>query len=159
MKKLSIYIDYAGEEGKLFALDLVKRLNALDNVVAQSYDDVVVTNSEGEEVEWEKNTLSAMSKADMVIPLLSEKYLSYVSDKIQVLFDKIIESKNKFLIPILHQDSDWSSYNWVVKSKIYPEDGIALSNHSINVANSTINEVIKAVKNVRADSRTPVPSK
>lgn len=149
MKELLIYIDYAGSRGKEFAIDLAKRFNTLDNIIAKSYNDYYEEGPSGDEVDWEENTIKAILKADIIIPLLSDNFLSYVSEKIQDQFEKVIKSKNKFLIPILLEDSDWSSFSWVVKSRIFPENGIALSNHTNNTINSTINQLIKEVKKVR----------
>jgi TIR domain-containing protein len=151
MKELSIYIDFAGSSDK--EINFIKTLKSrlinikgISNV--QSYIDINDDEDEDEDDTWEKVTATAIDAADIVIPILSERYLSYVSDEIETRFIEIIDSKHKFLFPILYTPSEWGGNNWVVRSKLMPQNGKALSTYSDNEVEGIINELIKTIKNI-----------
>ncbi len=145
MKKLSIYIDYADVPD--FAKGIKERLSNIEGIAqVQEYNDIAPI--EDEDYSWEDITIKAIKKADIVIPLLSENYLSYVTPKIETQFDEIIRSKNKFLFPILYKPSEWGSFKWVVRSKLIPSDGSALSDQTEQQVDDSINGLIKTIKNI-----------
>lgn len=147
MKKLSIYIDYAGENGRKLASKIKNRLKNIDGIDnIEIYSDIMPEDSPN--ADWETPTIKAIDSADIIIPILSEKYLSYVSDGIKTRFDKVINSKYRFLFPINHEASEWGSFNWVVRSKIIPSDNRALLSCSDNEIEEIINGLIKDIKNI-----------
>ncbi|NOR44765.1 MAG: TIR domain-containing protein [Candidatus Delongbacteria bacterium] len=143
MKELSIYIDYSWSNDEI-AEKLKRRLQNIKGIrKVVTYGDIVE-----DEDAWELETLKAIDSADIVIPILSEGYLSFVSKKIESRFDSIIDSKDKFLFPIIYKSSEWGSFNWIVRSKLIPADGEPLSNHSKDDVEEIINGLIKTIKNI-----------
>lgn len=145
MKKLSIYIDYAKEDEAKFAKKLKPKLKNIDGIEQVIlYDEIKPEDLE----DWESETIKSINSADIVIPILTEEYLDFVSDKVGKKFDNIISSKDKFLFPILFTQSEWGSFNWVVKSKLIPSDGQPLSSYSKDESEQIVNGLIKLVKNI-----------
>jgi len=155
MKKLSIYIDHAGNnELHKKVINRLKKLEGICNVI--TYQEIG-PEPEAEDInnEWERVTVDAIEKSDIIIPILSENYLSFISPKIETLFNKIIDSKDKFLFPILLTPSEWGSFKWVVRSKLIPQDGIPLSEHTEDDTEIIISGLIKTIKNIQLKRSKP----
>jgi len=153
MKKLNIYIDYAGADEKIFSENLKSRLKNIDGTGSVlTYSDLEVEKVQVGEDEfdedWESATKEAIEESDITITVLSDFYLEFLSQGIESRFTKIIDSKNKYFFPILYTPSEWGSYNWIVKSKLFPLDGIALTEHSEKDSANVISEFIKTIKNI-----------
>lgn len=147
MKKPTIFIDYAAEPIILSKIkSRLKNIEGIDKIIL--YEDLEEVLDDDGDGDWETTTISQIKKSDIIIPILNEDYLSYISSEIAQEFDKIIDSKNKFLFPILEKPSEWSSYNWVVKSKLTPSSGTALSELSESESDSEINKLIRTLKNI-----------
>lgn len=147
MKKPTIFIDYS--ENYTLALKIKLRLeniSDIDKLIV--YDDLLEDFEVDESVDWETITIDQIKKSDIIIPILDEGYLDFVSPEIAQLFDEIIDSSDKFLLPILDKPSEWGSYNWVVKSKLIPSDGEALSEKTESEFESEINRLIRTIKNI-----------
>jgi hypothetical protein len=146
MAPLNIYIDYvaANDDDSAFANRIKERLKRLKPKVKITLFSDIYTNED----EWETNTLKEINKSDIIIPILSGDYLAFVTNSMAAKLDNIIDSKNKFLLPIYFKPSDWGSFNWVVKSKLIPEDNIPLSEYSDNGVEKILNELVRTVENI-----------
>ena len=158
MNKLNIYIDYAGAEEGIFSKNLKSRLNSIDGIKALTYSDLDVIEIQiGEDEfdeDWENPTLEAIKNADITIVVLSELYLDFASDSIQSTFTEIIDSKDKYLFTFLYTPSEWGSFNWVVKSKLFPTSG-SLSELSKTDSSKILNEFIKTIKTIVLNVNSP----
>jgi len=150
----NVYIDFVGQaEDRTFAKKLQNRLKS----IKQRFSITLYTDLSGgidsvEELEnWEERTIAAIDKANVVIPILTSGYLSYVTEPIEAKFEEIINSKNKFLFPIYLKPSDWSSFNWVVKSRLLPSDNIPLSEYSDVETDKLLNDLIRTIHNIIID--------
>lgn len=145
MKKFNIYIDFVGlDHITLFAQKLKERLQG----IRQEIEVVLYTEINADIHNWELKTTEAIDNSNIVIPILTSDYLSFVSSNIEFKFDEIIDSRDKFLFPIYYTPSDWSSFNWIVKSKLVPSDNIPLSEYNANDQERILNELIKNISSI-----------
>ncbi|WP_139957812.1 toll/interleukin-1 receptor domain-containing protein [Flavicella sediminum] len=160
MKKLNVYIDYSGTNEGVFSENLksrIKNIDGIDKVLTYSdlkVQEVQISEDEYEE-DWEKPTIDAIKKADITIVVLSELYLDFVSEDLESEYDKIIESNDKYLFTFLYTPSEWGSHNWVVKSKLYPLNGTALSEHTETESSKVTNDFVKTIKAIVRDRNSP----
>jgi len=124
-KPVNIYIDYVAEDSNdEFAIKLRKHLQG----VKFELNITLFSDLEFENVaeEWEVETIKAIEKADIVIPILS----------------------NRYLFPVYYESSNWSSYNWIVKSKLTPSGSIALSDYPSKESEKIIVDFIDLIRNI-----------
>jgi hypothetical protein len=70
-----------------------------------------------------KKALILINESDIIIPLISPTFLENNDVRIEQAFNEIIDSKNKYLFPVICLPATWSNVNWIVKSKVFPFDG------------------------------------
>ena len=87
----------------------------------------------------EANTLKAINDANIVIPVISTFYVNYVTKNIESAINRVINSADKYLFPVLLDEADWSNHDWVVKSQVTPEDAKPLSSYSKSDKQKIIN--------------------
>ncbi|AGC78247.1 TIR domain-containing protein [Nonlabens dokdonensis] len=147
MKKLNIYIDnYGGDSNdKDFATKLKERFLSVfkEEVLIKTYSDL-----EGSIQHWEKKTVEAIAKADIVIPIISPIYLEYVPPSVENALDEIIDSKKRYLFPIYLEQSEFGSFNWIIKSKLIPSEIIPISDYSKADSDKVIINLMKTIKNI-----------
>ncbi len=146
METINLYLDYVG--GDTTDASFAKRIKERLNVYKPLVNTILFSDLKGEAHEWEKLTSSAIEDADIVIPILSADYLSFVTDSISERFEILINSKDKYLFPVYLSQSDWSSFNWIVRSKLFPSDSRPLLEHSENDIDKIISELVKTIGNV-----------
>lgn len=147
MKELSIFIDFSGDS--ILAEQLKKKLKLIEGISSiKTYDDLEETIEGAEDDEWEKITINAVKENDIIIPVLSEGYLNYLTSNIESLYEEIIDSREKFLLPVLKTPSEWSSHKWVVRSKLFPANSKAFSELNSSEFETEVNELIKTIKNI-----------
>lgn len=96
----------------------------------------------------EENTLEAINNASIVIPIISSFYVNYVTPNIENAINGVINSKDKYLFPILLDEADWSNHDWVVKSQVTPEDAKPLASYNESDKQKIINGLVKDLKSV-----------
>jgi len=146
-KPVNIYIDYVAEDSNdEFAIKLRKHLQG----VKFELNITLFSDLEFENVaeEWEVETIKAIEKADIVIPILSNSYLRFISEEIEFKFEEIIDSSDRYLFPVYYESSNWSSYNWIVKSKLTPSGSIALSDYPSKESEKIIVDFIDLIRNI-----------
>lgn len=146
MTTINIYVDFVSGESK--DASIAKRIGERLKSYKPKVNVLLFSDINVEPEEWEEQTISAIDSSDIVIPILSADYLSFVSPKISETFDKLINSKARYLFPVYLSQSDWSSFNWIVKSKLFPSDSKPLLEYSENDIDKIISELIKTVGNV-----------
>jgi len=115
-------------------------------LLVQTFIDLAPTNDEGSDPNNEANTLRAINEANVVIPVISSFYLSYVTLRIEKAYNAIIDSRKRYLFPVLLSESEWSNHDWVVKTKVTPADATPFSSYSKSKKEKIINELIKSIK-------------
>jgi len=153
MKKISIYIDSANGGKERFTIDLVNRLKSLHGkgVSITTYNDIAPDTHN--EDEWENITIHAIENSDIVFTLLTAEYLDFMTARVENSINKVIDSNDRFLFPILLSSSDWSSFNWVVKSNLIPENtDLAISECSEKEVGKILDGIIKNVAEIVADN-------
>ncbi|SHE37921.1 TIR domain-containing protein [Marinomonas polaris DSM 16579] len=147
-KSIRIYIDnFVGDDGEAFATTLKEKLAGLK--IDSMYETFSFTDlGEGNEADPnnEANTISAINNSDIVIPIVTTSFISYVTPRIEYAYNSIIGSKNRYFFPVLLKATDWSSHEWLVRSQLIPRDATPLYEHSDNEQENSINELIKSVK-------------
>lgn len=129
---------------QIFGKTLKERiLNLKYEVTVQTFDDL-----EHDVQDWESATLKAIREADVVITIISSNYLSFVTEAIEAALNKTIDSNNRYLFPILFQESNWESNNWLVKSKLIPESNIPLAELPIVEADKVINDLVQTIATI-----------
>lgn len=159
--KAKIYIDYGFGQDVVFGDKLKYRLERIKgDYQIKTYNDfrqeIEKNEKEIEEGEWEPLVLKALDRFHIVIPILSAEYLSFITEPIQKKFSELIESKNKYLFPILFGPSSWGSVNWVVKSKITPNDNIPISDYSTNEQDIILNDFVNTIGNIVANLNSAI---
>lgn len=144
-KNFNIFIDHAWNKTQndgLFAQRLKDRIKTIkQSFNITTYGDLNAGDN------WEQATAEAIDNADIIITIISGDYLAFIP-AIEDRFNKIIESKNKYLFPILYRAADWGTYNWIVKSKLIPEDNIPLTEHSENENDKIINDLVSNIGDI-----------
>lgn len=151
MNQLRIYIDFVGSEENLDIKKLVERIKERLRSLKTKVEVILFSDLEFEnEMDWEAYTYKAIEDADLVVPILTSDYLSFVTNKIAAKFDLITEDNSKYLFPIYFKNSEWGGYSWVVKSKIFPSNNIPLSELPESEYERVLNELIKTISNIAA---------
>lgn len=157
-KKLNIFIDYGGDKDasdEQFAEKLKNRIKSIaGNFIVETYGDKVKNETE----KSENVTQNAIDNADIIIPIITPDYFN-ISVLVDETFNEIIQSKNKYLFPILFKSADWVDFNWMVKSQPIPEDGIPLYEHSENDSDKIINRLILTIKEILDRTSNPQKTK
>jgi len=145
MKKFKIYIDnFADGRDKSFANKLKTRLQSISTEISiRNYSDL-----DAETEKWEEITLQAIRSADIVIPIISPHYLQWVTTPIEKVLDEIIDSTEKYLFPIYLEQSEFGSFNWIIRSKLIPSEVIPLSEYSEYDSDKVIITLIKMIKDI-----------
>lgn len=155
MKKLSIFIDNNTEDkdDKDFALKLKKRLKG----IKEDFDIILyadIEKNDGNEDDEDK-AINTINNSEIIIPILSSNYLSYVNKKFETVLNDVIESDDKYLFPILLKPISWSSYKWVVKSKLIPSDEKPILEHTDNEIDVILNDLVRTINNIITNYYSP----
>lgn len=145
-KILNIYIDHYGDHNTIdgnFAKKLKERIKS----IRKPFNILTYTDLPNKTTNGEEESIQEIMNADIIITLISADYLRYVPP-LENIFNSIIESDNKYLFPLLYRASDWTEYNWIVKSKLIPEDNIPLSEHSDNDSDKIINNLVSKINDI-----------
>lgn len=145
MNKLKIYIDDDGDYKELADSLKAKIIEYFkDAFQVTIWKDVI--REEGTTIE--DRTIEAIDSSDIVIPILSPKYLSYLTENIEKKFNSIIDNNSKYLIPIYYKKSSWSSYDWVVKSNVFPNGEKSLNELSEKERESEYSKLFLTLENI-----------
>lgn len=145
-KKIKIFIDNTGHENdKVFGNQLKEKILNL-RIDAEYYVQTFMDLDQGSDYNNEENTIVAIEEADIVIPIISSSYILYLNHGIEEAINEVIDSKDRYLFPILLNEADWSSHDWIVKSQITPKNAKPLSSYNINDSEAIVNELVISIK-------------
>lgn len=133
-----------------FAEKLAKRLKSLKEkeVIVETYADILKQNPEINN----KELVNTFNEYDIIIPIIAGDY-STNSDLTDSL-EEFSELENKYLFPIIFENTQWSSVNWIVKSKVYPEDGSPFEELSEKSKAITINKIFTTIGDILFQKKT-----
>jgi hypothetical protein len=143
-----IYIDnFVGDDGEEFVQVLKERLAGLRTDSAYeifSFSDLE-DNSDVDENN-EINTLRAIRSANIVIPVVTAVFITYVTSNIEAAYDEVINSNDRYFFPVLLKATDWSNHEWLVKTTLTPRDATPLYEVTDSQREKAINELVQTVK-------------
>lgn len=148
MKETKIFIDLSLEDDVEFVKKLKKRLESIKGDYQVASFAELMDYSADENWDWEKVTLEAIDSADIVIPVLSADYLSFVTETIGARFSEIENSNDRYLFPIIFSPSDWGAFSWVVKSTLIPSNNTTISESTSNEVDLVLNDLVKIISNI-----------
>ena len=95
-----------------------------------------------------QGTLAAINGAHIVIPVISHSYFDYVDSDIESALINVAESEDRYLLPLIVHDTDWSSYDWIIKSQITPEDSTSILLFSESEIERILSEFAKKINTI-----------
>ena len=91
------------------------------------------------------------NESDILIPIITSEFLSY--SKTERKYSEIVDTENKIIFPLIYNETNWSSKNWVVKSKIFPSNNKVFEELNSNEQASVINELVRTIGNIISESK------
>ena len=143
---MRIFIDHFKNTSSI-AKDLKKRiqqLNLANEVIL--YKDI--SDLEKDSKEGEEKVIKELENISIFIPILSESYLTENSKLFHKALFKYASKENNYLFPFIYSPSRWSSFSWIVKSKIFPSNSIPYVQLSEIDKESTINNLVQTIENI-----------
>lgn len=102
--------------------DMISSLNIDLPFHVETFLDLNETPNEAQDPNNEGNTLSALRKANVVIPIISTNYVNYTTKNTNRVINEIVDSEDRYVFPLILDDTDWSHIDWMVKSQVAPEN-------------------------------------
>ena len=152
---MKIYIDHFGTEDGIAQI-LLNRLRSISSEIEITS---MLEIREQPSAEIEKLDLEEIYSADIVIPIITADYLSQNTPAIDEELDKISNLDYKTIFPLIYENANWSSKEYIVKSRIFPSSGDALSELSKKEQSKVINDLILTVSNMIAKAQKPEKKK
>ncbi|MFT3911466.1 MAG: toll/interleukin-1 receptor domain-containing protein [Ferruginibacter sp.] len=145
---MKIFIDHFPEHSD-FAERLAARImtrNPSVNIITYSEDSkkIKFTSREVEDA----HIITRIKESDIFIPIITASYLSGNTVELNDVFDDTTNNPDKFVFPVIWSVSNWSSKNWIVRSKIFPEGGQPLSNLSEENKEKEIDNLLNTIDNI-----------
>jgi hypothetical protein len=148
-----LYIDHLDKEEEIkFATALATRISRINSELKI----ITFENIKKSQIDYGKNKeliINAIDNSFITISLITETYLDYlIKDKeFSDSINRIINSKDRYIFPIIFSETNWIKSEWLIKSKLYP------SSSSIIDLNSNEQDIVIAelIKNVEAIIKTP----
>lgn len=125
------------------ASTLAKRIRKIDEEI--SLTTFLDIREDGFVAEDEED-VRVMNESDILIPIITSEFLNFYPSEDK--YTEIIEADNKIIFPIIYDETNWSSKNWIVKSKIFPSNNEVFEELSSNEQASVINEIVKTISNI-----------
>jgi hypothetical protein len=153
MDRINVYIDhFGGAPDASYAIRLRETLlrSGLPLRVTIFSDSPDPEDPSEEDPFWESFTMEHVAESLVVIPLVSPAYLSFVDEPLAFEFGKIIESPDRYLLPIVIESVGISRYPWLLRGKIYPESDALAALHEGGVER-VFGDVVKTIENILAE--------
>lgn len=138
---VKILIEHYSEQDD-FAHKLAKRLKSITGTDVRTYLEL---NRENPKIENEE-LAESFKDYDIIIPIVADDYPNNL-----VLgdgFEEFSELEDKFLLPIIYNETQWSSVNWIVKSKVFPEDGSPFEELNEKSKANTLGKLINTIEDI-----------
>ena len=132
--------------------DIAKRIA---NQIRKIDNDLSVTSfldiRESGFIAEDKEDVKVMNESDILIPIITSEFLSY--SRTEKKYSEILEAENKIIFPLIYNETNWSSKNWIVKSKIFPSNDTVFEELNSNEQASVINELVRTIGNIISESK------
>lgn len=145
---MNIFIEHFPSQEE-FAERIAKRIKSIKGVNVTTFAEVYSENNNINNEEIAKEFI----KYDIIIPIVADGYPpdTIINDKLE----EFSETKNKYLLPIIYGSTKWSSINWVVKSKVFPESGSPFEELDEKSKASTLNKLIVTIETIISQNDKP----
>lgn len=154
-KIVYIYIDNtAYDEDKEIGFvikDMISNLNIDLPFQVETFLDLNDAPDEDKDPNNEENTLSALRKASIAIPIISTNYVNFTTKDTDLAINEIINSVDKHLFPLILDDTDWSHIDWMVKSQVTPENAQPLSSFNDKERQRILSKLVNRIKETIRD--------
>jgi hypothetical protein len=154
-KTVYIFIDNtAYEEDKEIGYvikDMISSLNIDFPFHVETFLDLNDTYNKEHDPNNEANTLSALRRASIVIPIISTNYVNYTTRDTDRAINKIIDSKDRYLFPLILDDTDWSNIDWMIKSQVTPENAQPFLSLTDKEKQRTLSKLVNIIKETIRD--------
>ena len=141
---MKIFIDHFPSTDE-FASNLAKRIKKIDEELSiTTFLDIRESGFIAEDGE----DVRIMNESDILIPIITSEFLSFYPTKSEDKYTEILETDNKIIFPIIYNKTNWSSKNWIVKSKIFPSNNEVFEELNSNEQASVLNELVLTIINI-----------
>ena len=146
---MKIYIDHFINQDD-FVINLTKRIRAIDSEinVTSMLELRDKPNSKDDDAD-----LIAIKNSDIIIPIITADYLSINTDFLEDELERVSSLEAKTIFPIIYEETNWSSREWIVKSKIFPSSGEVYNEIDKNQQSKVINELIQTISDMVAKKK------
>ncbi|MBL7724753.1 MAG: toll/interleukin-1 receptor domain-containing protein [Chitinophagaceae bacterium] len=151
---MRIYIDHFPEQDELAKTlaSRIKKQNSDVNVTTY-FEQRAISKNVGIEhskliEDTERKVINLVNESDIIIPLISSSYVEINSSSLNALFNDTSERKDKFIFPVICNESNWSSVNWIVRSKVFPQGGRPLDELTVYEQEKSIKELLQTIQNI-----------
>jgi len=138
---MNILIEHYPEQND-FAEKLANRLKLIDGTNIETFYEIMIKNPDIENVDLAKS----FNEYDIIVPIIANNY-----PKESVLskgLERFSSHDDKFLLPIIYDNTQWSSVNWIVKSKVFPENGSPFEELSEKSKSNTITKLVNTIEEI-----------
>ena len=144
---MKIFIEHYPTQNE-FAETLRKRLNSIKGITITTYGDLKELNHQIEN----EDVVEKLEEYDIIIPFVDE---DYTNDVIAEKLEEYSDSNDKIILPLIYEETQWSSVNWIVKSKVFPESGFPFTALDEKSKADTINKLIKTIEVIVSQKNNP----
>jgi hypothetical protein len=141
---MKIFIDHFPAMDE-FASNLANRIKKIDKELSiTTFLDIRESGFIAEDEE----DVKVMNESDILIPIITSEFLSSYPTKSEDKYTEILGTDNKIIFPIIYNETNWSSKNWIVKSKIFPSNNEVFEELNSNEQASVLNELVQTIANI-----------
>jgi TIR domain len=147
---MRVYIDHFVSQTDLAKTLAARIINQNPTVSVFSWYDYLSTHKQNypESEEGTYRVLEFINGSDIIIPLITQHYLNLNSTYIDARLNKISDKQEKYIFPIICTQSNWSSINWIVRSKVFPTDSTPLDDLNEDEKERTISQLLQTIQDI-----------
>ncbi len=141
---MRIFIDHFPDQD-YFVSNLARQIRKLNReVIVTTFLDIRESGANSED----KVEIETMRKSDIFIPIITSQYLLNSSEDMEEEYYILSDDENKTIFPIIYNDANWSSKNWIVKSKTFPSNNKTFLELNKNEQAKVINDLVRTIENI-----------
>ncbi|WP_416442728.1 TIR domain-containing protein [Leeuwenhoekiella sp. A16] len=155
---MKIFIDHFPDQD-YFVSNLARQIKKLNReVTVTTFLDIRESGANPED----KMEIETMRKSDIFIPIITSQYLLNSPEEMEQEYYILSDDENKTIFPIIYNDANWSSKNWIVKSKTFPSNNKTFVELNKNEQAKVINDLVRTIENIlskEAKQELQIPTK
>lgn len=141
---MKIFIDHYPNQDA-FVTNLANQIKSLgEDVKVTTFIDIRDSGAMAQD----KMELEIMNESDIIIPIITSQYLAQTNKDNEAEYYKISKNENKTIFPVIYNEANWSSKNWIVKSKTFPTGNDIFVELNLNEQASVINDLVRTIGNI-----------